>query len=439
METEELKLDIRFSDVQNKLFFPDEAEGFPKFTIVRKGRRSGFTRGAAQAIILYSLSEDFWFLPKGPLYILWVETIHGNIQRYFDRYFLPVLQQLEPGQWQWNQQQGVLKVGRSTIDMRSSERPENIVGYGYQIQVINEAGHILENDYLFSNILLPMTIDFKDSKMIIGGSPTGKRTVNGIHKFYELYQTAQHNKIDYRIIKMTGRMNPFIVQSELEAIANAMDDATRRQEIEGEFCDTSERRFLYAFNESHIIPSYEPNPHLPILASFDFNKDPMTCVIAQSINPMTSVVFDEIEMQVGSTVEVCEQIRDKYKRWFNSRNIDVTGDATGRNRSALTRGNLNHYRVIKTELALTDRNLLVPRSNPALKDSRVLCNSVLQNAKHSITANCERTINDLFTANVDADGELVKNAKIGLHLFDGWRYFIEATYPEFITNPGKYS
>ena len=162
----------------------------------------------------------------------------------------------------------------------------------------------------------------------------------------------------------------------------------------------------------------------------------MTCVIGQSVDLVTSYVFDEIEMNSGSTPKVCEEIRKKYSRWMF--NTDITGDATGRNRSAMTRGNLNHYRIIRAELELHERNILVPKSNPALKDSRILCNSVLQNAKHYITKNCTRTINDLFSANVDADGDLVKNQQIGLHLFDGWRYFIHAISFDWIRNPRKY-
>lgn len=119
-------------------------------------------------------------------------------------------------------------------------------------------------------------------------------------------------------------------------------------------------------------------------------------------------------------------------------NMDITGDATGRNRSALIRGNLNHYRIIKEELSLPDRNILVEKSNPAHKDSRILCNSVLQNTKRYITENCTRTINDLFSANVDEEGLLIKNHQIGLHLFDGWKYFIHAVYPDWIRNPDRY-
>lgn len=429
-----IELDLKYSLVQSEMFFPDAH--FPKYTIAPKGRRGGLTNGACNAFIEYGLSEDFWFLPAGPLFILWGDTIASNIDKYYDRYFLPTLRKLDPDSWHWKQQERVLKVGRATIDFRSADRPENWEGFGYHLIFLNEAGIILEDDYLYSNTVLPMLMDFPDSKIIAAGTPKGKRHRNGLHKFYELFQTAQHDKENYRILTFTGRNNPFIDRAELEKIAAQLDEATRRQEIDGEFCDTSERKFLYAFSEAHIVESYQPNPHLPLLVSFDFNKDPMTAVIGQSVNSITSYVFDEIEMNSGSTPEVCEAIRRRYSKWLY--NLDITGDATGRNRSALTRGNLNHYRVIKSELQLTERNLLVGKTNPALSDSRILCNSVLQNAKHFITKNCTRTINDLFSANVDTDGDLIKNNQIGLHLFDGWRYFIHAVYPDWIKNPNKY-
>src|SRR5690606_32666066 len=136
------------------------------------------------------------------------------------------------------------------------------------------------------------------------GTPKGKRSKGQIHRYFELYQQAQHDKENYRIIRFTGRDNPFIVQKELEMIAANMDETTRRQEIDGEFVDTSERKFLYAFKEDvHVIQSYQPNPHLSLLVSVDFNKDPMTCIIGQKIHLRKTVIFDEIEINSGSTPE----------------------------------------------------------------------------------------------------------------------------------------
>lgn len=434
-QTATVEIDLRYSSTQSEMFFPESF--FPKYTIAPKGRRGGLTHGAANAFIEYGLSEDFWFLPKGMVYILWGDTVSGNVDRYFDRYFQPTLRKIDPSQWKWRTQERTLRIGRAVIDFRSADRPENWEGFGYHIIFLNEAGIILQDKYLFDNTVMPMLMDFPDSKLIAAGTPKGKRHKGETHKFFDLYQRAQHDPENYRVIRFTGRNNPFIDRKELENIAAALDESTRRQEIEGEFCDVSERKFLYAFTEDeHVIEVYEPNPHLPLLVSFDFNKDPMTAIVGQRVDQLNCTVFDEIEMQSGSTPEVCDKIREKYGNWMW--NMDVTGDATGRNRSALVRGNLNHYRIIKEALELKDRNLLMPNQNPALRDSRILCNSVLQNANVRVTKNCTGLVNDLLSASVDADGELVKNAAYGLHLFDGFRYFIHALFPDFLTHPHRY-
>lgn len=147
-------------------------------------------------------------------------------------------------------------------------------------------------------------------------------------------------------------------------------------------------------------------------------------------------MFDEIEINDGSTPEICDVVKAKYINWFH--NIDVTGDSTGQNRTAMVRGNLNHYRIMKQELELKEYNLKVPRNNMAHKDSRILCNSVLQNANFRITDNCRRTIDDMVAASVDEYGELIKTQQQGRHFFDNSRYFIHEVWKDFIKSPKKY-
>jgi phage terminase large subunit len=200
-------------------------------------------------------------------------------------------------------------------------------------------------------------------------------------------------------------------------------------------------KFLYAFsNEKHVIESYEPNRHLPILISFDFNVNPMTCLIAQQTNDDV-VIFDEMDLNNGSTEELCELIKAKYINWMY--NMDICGDATGRNREKATRGNINQYTVIKEVLELSDFNILVPTKNSELKDSRVLCNSVLQHASPRITKNCEKTILDAVYAGIKINPmtkkmDVIKTQEEGRHFFDNFRYCLHAVYPDFITNPKKY-
>lgn len=433
---EEVDYELQLSARQEEIFFP---EVFPKFTIVPKGRRAGLTKGAAFAFIEYGFNEDLSFLPPGPILGLWGDTVAANIDKYIDRYFLPELSKI-PGNWRWKAQDRELTIGRFKIDFRSADRPENWEGFGYHIIFLNEAGIILEDDYLFNNAVMPMLVDFPNAKLIAAGVPKGKRHKDGMHKFYYLYQEALSDKSDrYRIIKMTGYDNPFISHEELDIIADSLDDETKSQEIDGEFVDITEKKFIYAFRESkNVIPasSFKPNPHLPILISYDFNVEPMTATVSQQIDDWKTVLFDEIKIKVGSTEEINEVIKAKYIQWWQ--NINVTGDATGRNREKVKRGNINAYRQIKEDLDLLDDNMKVPNTNPAHKDSRVLCNSVVQNADFFITDNCKETINDIVNANVDEMGELIKTSKQGLHFFDNARYTIHACYPDFIKKPEKY-
>lgn len=200
-------------------------------------------------------------------------------------------------------------------------------------------------------------------------------------------------------------------------------------------------KFFYAYSkDKHELDSYEVNPHLPIMVSFDFNVEPMTAVVSQKIDDLTAVIFDELQVPQGSTEEMVELVKAKYNDFLG--NIDVTGDATGRNREKVRRGNINSYLVIKEGLDLYDRNLIVPSKNPELKDSRVLCNSVLQHANVRITKNCEQSINDSIYSAIknhpNGRVEIVKTEEEGRHFLDNVRYTIHAYFPDFIKNPKKY-
>ncbi len=233
--------------------------------------------------------------------------------------------------------------------------------------------------------------------------------------------------------------NPTLA-NDADYMANQMmlEELTYKRNILGDWTAFAvDNPFFYSFrHDKHVIPAYTPNKHLPITISFDFNVEPMTALVGQQINMLDAVVFDEVEINNGSSEEVCEWIKAKYPMFRN--NMQVTGDATGRNRTSITRGNLNHYRIISEHLGLVDRELIVPKQNPAVKDSRVLCNSVLQHANYRITENCEKTIADIVNAQVDEFGELIKTKDRGMHLTDNFRYMAHAFYPDFIKRPELY-
>lgn len=388
-------------------------------------------------MIEYGLNEDVPYLPSGEIFMMWGDTVSGNIDRYVERYFQPILKHLPLNIWNWNSTKRVMKIGRATIDFRSADRPENWEGFGYHLIFLNEAGIILQDPYLYDNAVLPMLMDFPNAKLIAAGTPKGKKAKNGQHKFFQLWENGTRDKVNYRLLRYSSYDNPFIAKSEIDLLASIYDEQNRKQEIFGEFIDMTEKAFLYAFNkDKHTGPTVQANPFLPLLVSFDFNVEPMTAIIAQKPDIKTLIVFDEVSIPSGSTPEVCDIITAKYPHFKFK--IDVTGDATGQNRTSMIKGNVNHYKIIKEKFELTDKQLLVPKVNPSILNSRVLCNSLLQNVKITITENCIQTIHDCTYAVVDDDGDLVKTNIEGLHKLDAFRYALESAFPHFLTKPHIY-
>lgn len=441
-------LHLKYSRAQEEIFFPAPGQ-LPKFTVVTKGRRQGLTRGAAQAYIEYGLSlpadpengieREFWFLPDTELTFLWGDTINGNIRKYVERYFMPILRQIPRKYWKWNSTDKVLRIGRATIDFRSADNPENWEGFGYNMIFLNEAGIILENASLYENSVLPMLMDFEDSRLIAAGVPKGKRTKEGLHKFFELWEEAGKDKAGklYRRMQYNSYQNPFISHEAVDMIASVMDEMTERQEIFGEFVDLNEKPYFYVFKEEkHTIPYYKPNRALPLLISFDFNVEPCTAVVAQKPTHNSLIIFDEIQVSPGSTEEVVEEIMAKYPEFLDY--LDVTGDATGQNGTAMIKGNVNHYKIIREMLNLPDEAILVPTVNPSHKNSRLLCNSVFAKLHVRIAENCENTVNDCIFSAVDDRGELIKTQQEGRHFFDNVRYLIHAAFPGYFDEPGQY-
>lgn len=176
----EIELPIYYHPDQYHIFYEVDA----RYKIVAKGRRFGFTRGLAQ----YAIEQ----MLENVTPVLWVDTVYNNIERYYDRYFLPVLRAIPRNLWQWRSSRHELRILDSTLDLRSADSPENIEGFGYQLVLLNEAGIILRNRKLWQESIRPMMLDYK-ADVIIGGTPKGKRNrrKDEQHLFFELHKKGE--------------------------------------------------------------------------------------------------------------------------------------------------------------------------------------------------------------------------------------------------------
>ena len=321
-------------------------------------------------------------------------------------------------------------IGGGIIDFWSMDDPESGQGRKYHRAIIDESAKADKLYYAWEHTIRPTLTDYEGDAFILS-RPKGKN--NG---FYELEK--KHRQFEnWAFFHFTTLDNPYIPPHEVEEARSQVDDLTFRQEYLAEYVDAADRPFLYSYDpKKHEIESFTPNVHLPIIVSFDFNKDPMTCVIGQSVDVRSLCIFDEIKITNGSTPELCEMLEARYNKWLGQ--IYVTGDASGKSRSPLVRGGVNHYIIIKKALGIKDGQFWVRGANLSHINSRVLCNSVLQNANFTITKNCKEAIADCVYASVDEEGELIKTVKDGKHFFDCTRYLLDAKFPDFITKPHKY-
>ena len=431
-------IDLRYTQSQIDIFFGHQE----KYVIVTKGRRFGATKGAANAFIEWAI--------EGITPNLWVDTINGNIERYIERYFYPELNKLNKKDWSYQSQRKILRIFNSIIDFRSADAPESIEGFGYKKIFLNEAGIILKDDYLYSNVILPMLLDYDDSQLFAIGVPKGKLKKDGnTHKFYELYSRAQQGNDGYALHEYTSYDNPLIAKEEIDLISNEMNEQERQQEIYGQFVDfAGENPFAHNFDKDiHINSSAVFNSGRQIIISVDFNINPFGVIFSHVFRDANKIhfhTFDEAQIQNGSIPKMIELIKERYRPYLHQ--AVLTGDAMGNNRTLLDNKASSYYEQLARGLGLRDSQIKV-KGNPTHENSRSDCNYVLYQSSMNkgievfVNPNCKALIKDLVSVQCDAFGQLIKRNRKVLNqradLLDCWRYTVNVFLKQWIIESQK--
>lgn len=230
--------------------------------------------------------------------------------------------------------------------------------------------------------------------------------------------------------------NPWVTKDQWDNWEK-LDPETRRRLIKGIWDIPIENQFFSSFSEERNVSKVpiplDFNEH--IILSFDFNVDPMTCTVSQS-NGVNFIRFlREFRIENSDTFQLCEEL-DKVIEPKLRHLIIVTGDASGNNRMSGTRGHINHYQIIMSQLDLRVEQFKVPSSNPFISDSRVFMNSLLYSLpEFLIDPSCKHLIRDFkfLEKIIGLDGKVeiakrgtnihlnVDNSTLG-HLSDTARY-----------------
>lgn len=431
-----IQLDLTYTEAQDNIFFSDSKA---RFHVVPKGRRLGATKGGSNAMIEWGA--------EGISPCLWVDTINGNIDRYYERYFLPELNKSKI-KFDFNYNKKQLRIMDSLLDFRSADSPESIEGFGYKKIILNEAGIILKDNYLYTNTILPMLIDYPDSQLYAIGTPKGKFKKDGTeHMFYQL---SKKTGPDYRQLKFSTYDNPFLSVDEIKLLENEialLDASMVRQEIYGDFIEASAINPFFTQYKAEKHESLEAvfNPQRQLFMSIDFNINPFCVIFFHYWKDGTGEhihFFDEIEIKNGSIPQMVEEIKLRYNDQLP--NCRLTGDAMGKRREIVERDNASYYMQLQRGLGIRDSQLQLP-ANPTHENSRADCNYVFYHFP-DIKFNpdkCKGTCRDMKIIQCDSHGSILKSNRKDIaqnsDYADCVRYAINTYMFDFIKNHSKNS
>lgn len=200
-------------------FLRDAYKDMRQIVVIKAGRRTGKTKN----FVTWEIQQlDMVKLDGQVKRGLWIDTTQSNIEKYVERYFKPTLQRMNYwDECNWNSQKKILTLwNRNTIDFGSSERPDLLEGFGYDVAVINEGGIVFKKDKLW-NTIYPM---IKHAITRIIGTPKGK------NKFESLYRTYPH-------YSFSAYDSPFWTEQEIENAKQVMTQEAFRQEMLAEFIE----------------------------------------------------------------------------------------------------------------------------------------------------------------------------------------------------------
>lgn len=194
----------------------------------------------------------------------------------------------------------------------------------------------------------------------------------------------------------------------------------------------NEKLWLFAFDRAKHTGHVEYDPNYPLVMSWDFNRNPMTCTLFQHVDGQARGI-ECIRLENATTRMVCQDIAQKYPDAF----FLVTGDVAGRNSTTLSL--LNNYDVVKAYFGLSKSQMQYSGTNPRLADSRYFINSLFE--QYDIVFDkdkCKPAIFDFENVLADEENKPVKTSRDNVaqqaDFLDNVRYYFHRFYKELIPN-----
>jgi Terminase large subunit, T4likevirus-type, N-terminal len=250
-------LEARYLPHQREVFRDCRA----RHVVYVKGRRAGGTYGAALRLIELAHRGP-------PSRHLWVDLTQRHIARYVRRYFAPLLR---GSAWRWDARASTLRfAGGSACDFGSAQRPELLEGFGYRYLWINEAGHLLQDEALYFETLLPMVLESPQAQLFFIGTPKGRGLLERMYEWGQDPANQEHQ--EWHSFRHASSVNPRLSKAWLERIERQMPERAYRQEILAEFIDDAGTVFRDVEARADALPEAAPDPAAPYVIGADLAR-----------------------------------------------------------------------------------------------------------------------------------------------------------------------
>jgi hypothetical protein len=313
------------------------------------------------------------------------------------------------------------------LELWSLEDPDSGRGRKYHRIIVDEAEKIGKLKDAWEGTLRATLMDFKGDAWIMStpkfGNTYFKTTLFKNEETMDSWKSWRYTSFD----------NPFLDPSEIEE-ARLIGDLIFRCEYLAEDVNAINNPFVWAFDSSkHLVDKLEPDPNKYLYLSFDFNIDPICCMIFQSDGLGHMDILETIKLANSNIYELCKRILALYPSYI----FLITGDASGKNGSAMVADNMNYYRIIQLELNVAPGAIRIPNANPRLEDNGVLVNALFANGNiHIDKRKNEGLIYDLINVGLNADGSIKKgdrnDPKQQADALDAYRYAANTFHKNFV-------
>ena len=249
--------------------------------------------------------------------------------------------------------------------------------------------------------------------------------------------------------------NPHLDPRELKRLEALYPEGSieRRIRLDGEWLPGMAGSRAYpSFDRSLNVSAQRDyyNPYKPLAWCWDFNVDPMVCIIGQR-DGFVFRIFDEMTKEDGDIPGMCDRF---YHTWGNKHRgeFHIFGDATGKGRhaSGTGPGRSSYFWIRSSCQPIAGRiKLRVPDSNPHVVDR---INSVNYNCRNEnderlvmIDPRCNELIADFEQVLRDSTGGIKKSTRSRdpyarrTHYSDAAGYWIALESPVIAKEPSKVS